>query len=193
MPYQKTVGGAARHSFVSPMLRKSDYYRPLEKTELCEILCVDGIEFELLLVNKVLRPSVSIEYHPGRFLGFFNYWDCLAVKILEVTENIESLENTLEGVDEMVSYIEGTSLRGSSERKEFAANSNENSFETIAHVTADEINDRFPDLQMQVVGAILEVVRDMQDRFTIIAAEEVRYDFSPFSIDFDEFGEFPQH
>lgn len=62
-----------------------DYDRPLSKDDLLCLLSVDGIEFELLLANEILRPSLSMEYHAGRFLGFFTYWDCLAARISRVT------------------------------------------------------------------------------------------------------------
>lgn len=190
MPFRMNKSGVARYPYVSKTLCKFDHDRPLEKTELVELLKIDAIEFELLLVNTILRPSRSIEYYPGRFLGFFTYWDCVAVKIFEVLQNMEHSDIIFERVDEIVSYIAGAQSRNTLQGENFLMNSNELYCEVLKLIAAGEIDVQFSKFLMAKMELIFEEIEDLTERFTILFAEESRYDFSPFAIEVNEFLEY---
>ena len=75
---------ALRTRFDIPEPHPADYDRALSKNEIIEILATDDIEFELLLANELLSPSLTLEYHRGGFLGFFTYWDCLSAQVATI-------------------------------------------------------------------------------------------------------------
>lgn len=164
-------------------IEESNYDCPLSRDEILALLSIDQIELELLILNGVLRPSLSLEYHSGHFLEFFTHWDCIAAKISSVlVTHGQSVEVAADLAYEAAPYVVYALIRVPYPAPAELAELNGplislvEAFATSAAKTRSTAN---PD---KMLRSLADAVADMEERFRIVFAGEDRHAYSPFAI-----------
>lgn len=180
---------APRPAFGLTELSAGDYDRPLGKEEIVELLSSDFVEFELLLVNDVLKPSLTVEYHKGYFLGFFTYWDCLAARIsMVLLGHVDYVEEAVELAEEIVPYVARAAMN-----VPYPLPIEETHFKGSVSYLLDVFI--APDVKQSIVGRQSELLNElaaavveMEEKFRIRIADERPVDLLPFAIDLNRTG-----
>lgn len=174
---------ALRARFETHEPHLADYDRALSKSEIIELLATDEIEFELLLANELLSPSLTLEYYPSNFLGFFTYWDCLSARLAAILlGHIEDIEAVTDLTDEFVPQIADTLIN-----TPFTLKLEEKTLRHTLHALTDAIipllAPRYTALtQDQVMVELAAGVIDLEDRFRVLIADERPHSVSPFAL-----------
>lgn len=177
MPGPEKIIHLPRRHFPTQRGEVANYYRPLSKSEILEILSIDEIEFELWMLNENLCPSQSLEYHAGYFIGFFCYLDCLAAKIESVVSCYMDREVATEVSDEffhVADFLMQLPYPNPLHTNEI--------YRVFSNLQASEIKLKIYCCPDEMLSELATVVVKMEERFRIIATEERGYYLSPFAV-----------
>lgn len=160
-----------------------DHDRPLSKDDLLDLLAIDEVEFELMLANEVLRPSLSMEYHQGRFLGFFTYWDCLATRISRtLLTHVQNVEEAIEMTEDVIPHV-GEALRRVRYPFPVEASAMLVPLSALLDViAAPGTKGRLVGHQGEIVHQLAAAVADLEETFRIITRGEHPAEVMPFAV-----------